>query len=247
MRLRNSAHISGPLALVENGAPWRRRLFPVRYGIIETGARRILVDTGYGPRVTSGRRSVALRLYANLLRPRLLPFDEAEIDTILITHFHADHMARLRDFPKARLLAARAAIEQLTALSIGAAARQAIFLELLPEDFFTRIVAVETCRRCATGTCLGDGYDIVGDGTYLAVPLPGHARGHLGLFWRENYAPQLYATDAAWTLQALRTDATPQLAQRLIFDDAVAAGQTAARLRRFLDEGGTVTLCHDPE
>jgi len=60
--------------------------------LVVTGSRRILLDTGLGefgtPRETTGGMLDSLR--AAGFRPE-------EIDTVLITHFHADHISGLRN------------------------------------------------------------------------------------------------------------------------------------------------------
>jgi glyoxylase-like metal-dependent hydrolase (beta-lactamase superfamily II) len=246
VNILNSANLTGPLGLVERGGGRRQATFPVRYGLIEAASGPVLVDTGYGPRVLRGARSRALKVYAAVLRPRLLPFTQTTFDTILLTHFHADHVARLRDFPHARLLASQAAIAGIVGTPHRTLLRHGIFPELLPDDLAARLVPVETLPRVATGTCLGDGHDICGDASHIAIALPGHAAGHLGIFWRERTGPVLYATDAAWTHKGLMQDATPALARGIVFDDRAAGATTAAMIRAFAAEGGTVVLCHDP-
>ena len=86
-------------------------------------------------------------------------------------------------------------------MSSTAALRHGIFKELLPPDFQHRIVPLQDMRRQPTDTVLGEGYDLFGDGSYLAIPLPGHAFGHFGIFWRDQTGPVIYATDAAWTTE----------------------------------------------
>ena len=245
MKLFNSANLSAPLGLVESGGGRRWTTFPVRYGLIEAAGRRLLVDTGYGPRILRGPRSTALRAYAAVLRPRLLPFPARDVDAILLTHLHADHVARLLDFPRATILASRVAVARFAAMTRADAIKHGIFPELLPADFAGRVDPVEQLPCIPTRTPLGDGYDLCGDGSHLAVRLPGHAPGHLGVFWREAEGPVLYATDVAWTAKALRVG-TPRVARRAIFDDVVAGEATEARVRAFMADGGRVVLCHDP-
>ena len=246
MRISDSAIVRAPLGLVQAGGGWRSVAFPVRFGLIEANGRRCLVDTGYGPRVTRGARSPALRVYAALLRPRLVSLPSLSADTVLLTHLHADHVARLRDWPDAHLLAASEAIETFHIMTPRQATRHGIFAELLPDDFATRVRAVESLPRVATGTVLGDGFDLCADASHLVVPLPGHAPGHLGVFWRDGNQATLYATDVAWTLAGLHEDSTPTLARAAVFHDRVAARRTEERVRAFAAGGGRVILCHDP-
>jgi glyoxylase-like metal-dependent hydrolase (beta-lactamase superfamily II) len=81
----------------------------------------------------------------------------------------------------------------------------------------------------------------------LAVPLPGHMRGHTGFLFTSPVAPILYAADADWLSRAILEDRSPGYPARLVLHDSDAAAQTALRIRNFVDLGGRLVLCHDPE
>lgn len=260
MQLFNSALVRVPAGLVCRGEGFRRAGITVRYGLVKRSSGRLcLVDTGYGPAVTSGWRSATLRLYNAILRPRLVeggsPADALasigasprDVDTIVLTHFHADHVSCLNDFPHARILAHGAAAKATLAMSTVQALHNGIFKELLPSDLGGRIDVVEACPLLPAHPSLGSGHDIFGDGSYLAVPLPGHAHGHFGLFWQSSRGPTLYATDAAWTMKSLTEDRTPALARGVVFHDRGAGKLTEDKLRGFIRAGGVVQLCHDRE
>ena len=259
MRLITSSHVRVPLGLVLTGGGRRRVDLTVRYGLIEGPDGPWLVDTGYGPRVTTGPRSLALRCYAALLRPRLIEaasplavlrrdygWAPEDVRTIIVTHWHADHVAHLRDFPAARLIACGEGWRQVAAMSGRQAVQHGIFRELLPDDVGERLVPLQDFAQADSGTGLGRGYDLMGDGRLLAISLPGHAPGHLGLLRRTPQGPLLYATDVAWTMQALAEARTPALAQRVVCHDRVAASRQEERVRTFMGEG-RVALCHDRE
>lgn len=266
MKLFNSANVTVPGGLICAGNGLRRVDVPVHYGLIDRGADGLcLVDTGYGPAVTSGPRSLPLRLYNRILRPRLIEGQSPasvlaslgaapdDVRTIIITHFHADHVAGLREFPRARIIANGAALRAVRGMSERQAIHSGIFTELLPAGIDGRVVPLEDRplgdTGCETGRgidgVLGAGHDVFGDGSYWAIPLPGHALGHFGLLWRTSSGPTLYATDAAWSLRALSEDRTSALSRAIVFDDRAAGLRTEVRLRSFLQQGGAVQLCHD--
>jgi glyoxylase-like metal-dependent hydrolase (beta-lactamase superfamily II) len=132
-------------------------------------------------------------------------------------------------------------------MSSAAALHHGIFKELIPPDFERRLVPLQEMQRQPTDTVLGEGYDLFGDGSYLAIPLPGHAFGHFGIFWRDEAGPVVYATDAAWTTEALLKDETPWFAMSVVFDDRRSGRKTQALLREFCRQGGQIRLCHDLE
>ena len=82
-----------------------RDKFPISFTtlVVNTGAKLVLIDTGYGD---NGPPSTAIWM-ANF---RAAGFDPANVDAILISHFHADHISgfRLKDgtapFPNAELM-----------------------------------------------------------------------------------------------------------------------------------------------
>jgi glyoxylase-like metal-dependent hydrolase (beta-lactamase superfamily II) len=260
MRLFNSAHVDVAAGLVRRGAGLKRVRLTVRYGLIDLKEKGLcLVDTGFGPEVTAGPRGAALRLYHSVLRPELIASQlpeamlrqagatAADVRFVVLTHFHADHISSLRAFPSAKIISCGEAARRILTMGSVAALRHGVFKELIPPDLERRIVPLQAMKSQPTGTVLGEGYDLFGDASYLAVPLPGHALGHFGIFWQDAIGPVIYATDAAWTSEALLRDETPFISSAVVFDDRRAGRQTQALLREFRRRGGRIQLCHDIE
>lgn len=247
--VRNSAVVRVPERLVLPGGGWRPIDLAVRYARFRhpVGGHG-LVDTGYGERVTGGPRSLALRAYARLLAPRLLPRpdDEVGVRTILLTHLHADHVAALRDHPQARIVAHRGAVDRLLAMSPAAQVRHGVFGELLPDDLRARVIAVEDLPRVEAPLGLGAAGDVFGDGSVLAVPLPGHMLGHTGFLWTGPPRPLLYAADVEWLDRALMQDRHPGPPASWILADTGQTRATARRVAAFVRAGGEAVLCHQP-
>lgn len=259
MKLFNSATVTVPGGLIVRGRGLRRVRVSVRYGLIDRGAEGLcLVDTGYGPAVSTGPgRSRMLRIYNSLLRPKLVEVQQpvamlaamgatpADVRTIILTHFHADHVANLAAFPEARILASGVAAKAMAAMGPLRALHHGVFKELIPASVWARIQPIEDCPLKPTWTRLYNGHDVFGDGSYFAMPLPGHAPGHFGLLWREAGNAVCYATDVTWALEALQQDRTAHFARAVVFDDRKAADETENLLRAFIAEGNEVRLCHD--
>jgi glyoxylase-like metal-dependent hydrolase (beta-lactamase superfamily II) len=260
MRLFNSAYVNVFAGLVRRGAGLKIVRLTVRYALIDLRDNGLcLVDTGFGPEVTEGPRSPALRLYNSVLRPQLVSSQAPEamlrnlgarasdVRLVVVTHFHADHISSLRAFPHAPIITCGETARRVLAMSSAAALHHGIFKELLPPDLSHRIRPLQESKRQPTGTVLGDGYDLFGDGSYLAIPLPGHALGHFGILWQDEAGPVIYATDAAWTSEALLRDETPFISSAVVFDDRRAGRKTEALLREFRRLGGRIELCHELE
>ncbi len=187
------------LALGRTGR-WRRTLrFPATVALIEHPVEGSgLFDAGYAPRVRElyARGPWRWRLLGWITPARVRDAESpaalvaehgiapGDLRWIFLSHFHVDHLGGLRDFPRARFLASRAAWESVRDLSPAAAFRRAHAPELLPGDFAERL------------ELMNPGTPLFGDPACEVVDLPGHAEGQCGL----RLAPDrvLLAADAAW-------------------------------------------------
>jgi glyoxylase-like metal-dependent hydrolase (beta-lactamase superfamily II) len=254
----NSATVTVAQRLVLKGATARPVTLGVRYGLWRHPVfGPVLIDTGYGPEVLSDKnRSLPLWIYAAAIGAKRIAqndpvavlaargFAPEDVRHILITHFHADHISRLKAFPAAQLHASGTGYAALRAQGAFARLRHGHFFELLPADFDTRLTPYEQAAKVSLPYELGEGCDIFGDGSVLAVDLPGHARGHFGLFWPER--DLIYGADASWLSQAVSEDRPPAGPARLVYDDEVAMRLSLVRLRRAVGLGCELKLCHDP-
>ena len=255
----NSGFVPAPEAVLRRGGAWRWRDLRVRYGVLRHPEQGLwLVDTGIGPQAVSAQgRGLALRAYAGALRYRLSAEGAPEavlaqrglhprdVAGVIVTHFHADHVARLDAFPRARIVAHGPALTQIRAAGKLANLRHGVFPGLIPQGVEARLTCVTGLPQVALPHGLGKGADLFGDGSCVAVDLPGHAAGHFGLAFPG--AGLLYACDAAWLREGLLPETAPGLPLRLVLEDRAAAARSAARVAAWQAAGGQVVLCHDPE
>lgn len=204
----------------------------------------LLWDTGYAPRmwdVTARwpfwlyRRATPLHIQpelavsAQLDRFGLAP---ADVRTIIVSHFHADHIAGLHDFPQSRFVATQAAYADIRRRQGFSALRRAFIPGLLPADFAARALLLPRFSGPALPG-LGATHDLFGDGALLLVDLPGHACGQIGLLAQTDRGPVLFAADSCWHSRSIRERRPPHPLTYLFVDDSRAVRATIEALYVF--------------
>jgi glyoxylase-like metal-dependent hydrolase (beta-lactamase superfamily II) len=257
----NSAFVPAPEALVRRGGAWRWLDLRVRYGIIRHPLRGVwLIDTGIGPQALDAPgRPFALRAYASALRYRLqatqsphavldaMGLRPRDVAGVIVTHFHADHVARLAEFPMARIVTHEPTLAQVRSAHDLVNIAHGVFPSLIPAGLEMRLACTTTLPQRDLPYGLGQGADLFGDGSCLVAHLPGHAAGHFGLAFPQLARPLLYACDAQWVLPALQDGAAPGYPLRAVLDDPALAADSAGLVAGWSAAGGQVMLCHDPD
>ena len=214
--------------LADRGAGIAPVEFPAFCALIAHPSRGwVLFDTGYSAQFFSATRHYPERLYRQLL-PVTLPESEElgvqlarlgvtlpDIGTVIVSHAHADHLSGLRDLPNARIVASAADVHALVQYR-DAAMRGVLhgcLPALLPQDWASRFDDVERARAVALPPWMmpfAVGFDLFGDGSAIAVPLPGHTDGQIGLLVPDaGGRPIFLAADACWSLDACRAGRLP--------------------------------------
>lgn len=240
-----------PEAIVLPGGSWSKKLrfHAVAFLLQHPHEGPVLVDAGYSVRFFSESINFPNRLYraitpvtltdpegiAGQIRRRgILP---EEVRHLVITHFHADHIGGLRDFPNATVHCSERAWQSVRKLKGLAAVRKAFFPGLLPPDLENRLHFVE------------EGSDLFDDGAIRVLDLPGHAPGQIGIrFTETSGSPILLAADACWTSAAYRDLCLPHPVTRLL-NEWKSYRMTLERLHRLHhDEPDLLILpTHCPE
>ena len=200
------------------GAGLATQKFPARAYLIETRIGLVAWYTGYASHFREATRGI-YRLYPLFTPVRFdtgqslwhqlqhMGATPGDVQMIVVSHFHADHIAGLRDFPSAKIVCSMQAWDDVKDRRGLAALRKAFLPLLLPHDVEERLTFIEHSPMIQTPTALrpfNRAWDLIGDGELLIVPLPGHAEGHLGAFVATGSGWQLLASDAAWTPEAYR-------------------------------------------
>jgi glyoxylase-like metal-dependent hydrolase (beta-lactamase superfamily II) len=202
----------------------------------------ILYDTGYADHFLNATARLPERAY-RWLTPVTLPAQDrlgvqlarlgvalGDIRWCVLSHLHADHIAGVRDLPAARFIASRQDVADLRSRSRLGGLLKGLLPKLLPPDFDSRLQYAEALPQRAPAAgweALGDGFDLFGDDSVLAVPLAGHTPGHLGLLLRDQQDRRvLLCADAAWSRRAWQEQRLPSLLARPLVHDWQAYQRT---------------------
>ncbi len=220
----------------------------------------ILWDTGYAPRMLAATQHLPFSLYRRATPLHITPglsvveqigrlgLKPADIGHILISHFHADHIAGLRDFPAAELIASEQAYADVADRKGLGALRHAFIPELLPDDF-TKRARLLSHFSGEPLPALGATHDLFGDGSLRLIALPGHARGQIGLLAHTERGRVLFAADGCWLRRAIYERRPPSRLTNLFTDDPRAVKGTINALHDFAQANSDVVIVpsHCPE
>ncbi|MFN0203763.1 MAG: MBL fold metallo-hydrolase [Bacteroidia bacterium] len=157
-----------------------------------------------------------------------------EIKYIIISHFHADHISALNDFPDAKFLCSQESLAQVLAVRGFKAVSSGILQGLIPADFEKRVNSIEQMADKTTTTKEGiKEYYLFQNEQFRLIYLPGHARGMLGFIYETGDKKILYGTDAAWSYETYSKGILPRKIVKLFFDSWTDFVETQEKIRTF--------------
>jgi glyoxylase-like metal-dependent hydrolase (beta-lactamase superfamily II) len=226
--------------------------------IVHPDEGAILFDTGYDPAFFDATRTWPEILY-RWTTPVDLPAGETiveqlprfgvqpeDVRAVVVSHFHGDHVAGLHRFPQARIFCARAGLAQVRRPGRFTRVRNGVLAALAPADIDARAVFFEDRPQVPLGPDLQpfeSGADLFGDGSLLAVHLPGHCPGHWGLVVREvDDRTRFFIADAAWSSGAVRDNVPPPRLTTALLGETGPWRSTLAALHRLWDRNPELLL-----
>lgn len=257
LRLYAAGSCRNPEWLTLRGGTWKSVSFPAGFACIfhpEHGC--ILFDTGYSARFFDETKRFPASIY-RMVTPVTFRNEESAVNQlqrqgiaaediryVVLSHFHADHIGGVRDFPAARLLYKREAYDAVKNLGPFASVKAAFLPGLLPDDFEERSLYIEDVprRNLPEGFPFSTGYDLFGDGSLVAVDVPGHAAGQIGVFLATESGEYFLCADAAWSSRAFRERRRPHAAAGLIMADRRRYSDTFERLCRLHEQYPSIRI-----
>jgi N-acyl homoserine lactone hydrolase len=177
---------------------------PYFFYVIEHPEGRVMFDSGVHPDVRTdpqGRLGAAYEDFQVKMDPdhdvesrlALIGLKPSDIDLVVQSHLHFDHAGGLEWLTHAPILVQR---EELEFAMNPPVYQEAIYVRA---DFDMDLKWQE----------LDGDHDVFGDGSVIAIPTPGHTRGHQSLLVKLEGQTIFLLADASYLLEKLRSRSLP--------------------------------------
>ncbi len=220
-----------------------------------------LFDSGYSRHFHEHTRPFPFNLYARVTPVTCVPDDEVKtqlrtlgidkVDRLVLSHFHGDHIAGVRDFDDADVIAHADGVNDAKGRAGDTvnAVRKGFVPGLLDDAFFDRVYALAEFGDRGFGP-FDRCHDLFGDRSVLLVELPGHAAGQIGML--VQLAPgvrKLLVADAVWYRRAIFEQRMPGFVTYPLFSSTKKYRQTLVKLGAFAKAFPDIELVptHCPE
>lgn len=228
--------------------------FPALCGLIKHPVHGYsLFDTGYSEHFFTATQRLPEAAYRWALPVNLPPaqtlmaqlhakgISAADIQTVVVSHYHGDHIAGLKDFAQAKFIASRSDSDAMQGLIKGRFTRVKATMHghlpaLLPTNYWQQVIYADTLTPVTLPAWMQpftDGFDVYGDGSCLIVPLPGHSHGQLGLLLPnvKDRGPVFLVADSCWSMPACKAGRLPLPVANFVQDDTRQYRQTFTQLQ----------------
>jgi len=186
--------------------------FPASVSLLEHDKNGlILFDTGYAGHFFRASKRLPYSIYP-MITPVYFKPEEAikhqlaqkgishkDIRTVIISHFHGDHIGGLKDFPNAKFICHDSAFQSIENKKGIRALMKGFLPDLIPANFRSRLKLLKD-SDCYIYQNLKT-WDLFDDESIILQRLDGHADGQLGM--RIKYKANCFflVADAAWLWQ----------------------------------------------
>jgi len=196
---------------------------PINVFVIKHRDGLVLFDTGLDPAIVSDPNYVDSAIgrffMRRVFRLTIGPDDTVaknldrlnlraeDVNTVVVSHLHFDHIGGIADVPQAELLVSRDEWQQLSGPHPD---RDYFFRDHIqlpganwqPIDF--------TATQDPLLAPFGGSHDVMGDGTLMLLPTPGHTVGSLSMLVRSDDCPPLLLIgDLSYAVELLIRDQLP--------------------------------------
>lgn len=249
-------HCLHPQCVAARGTGFKSVEFPSLCFLIKHPEKGyILYDTGYDNFFFEETKSFPNKLYA-MVTPVNLPENEClenqlknlgltynDIGHIIISHFHADHIAGIKRFSNSKLLCFANDLKRYKKMNPLKQLSKGFLKGLLPLDFEERMTDVNLLKKSKIDLeGFSEVYDIFDDYSLLAVSLPGHTEKQIGLIFQENNKKYFLVADAIWSMDYLKNNLKPSFVTSLFVYSQKKFDNTFDKLRNILINRKDITI-----
>lgn len=244
----DAGYCTHPECITLRGGRFSSKVYPAMFIHIEHPKfGHILYDTGYSKKFKEVTSSYPNKLYA-LITPVYVNDNECalekmksrgvnpeDISYIILSHFHADHIGGINDFPKAKFIYLKSDYENIKHLKGFRALLNGFIPELIPRDFEQRSIKIDEKYRTKNynskiESLFEYSYDLFQDGSVIAVDLPGHTSSQMGLYLRGEDKEYLLVADSCWLSKSIRENKGPSFISKLIVHNSKEYHKTLSKL-----------------
>lgn len=166
--------------------------------------------------------------------------DPLEIQWVILSHFHPDHIGGARAFSSATFLVTKEAYATYRSPKIN----DLVFNDLLPDDFSERVRIL----HMGENPSFYEGYatlDLFGDESLLLLSVGGHAAGQCCAYLPEK---ELFiGADLCWGIALLPYTEKMKKIAKMVQDDFNEYKRGVQLLRTLSKKGIEVVVSHDPK
>jgi len=235
----SSGYCTGNRKHIHKGEHSEKLIFHALWALIEHSELGYIVfDTGYTSRFYDVTKKFPYKLYKwatpvyheekqscknTLLSKGIRP---ADIDHVVISHFHADHIGGIRDFPNAKKWFKNSAIKHFQNKNNWSGIVKAYIKPLVPKDISGYYPEDSFPEADWNGFKIWKWKEDIS-----FVDLPGHSRGQIGLFIKDtNLGDVFLLADASWSLHSIREKVYPSQIVKIFVDDYDETTKTINKL-----------------
>ncbi len=235
--------------------------FPAHVALIEHPVEGLhLFDTGYSERFKELTQRLPEAIYRWITpvsidlkstaaaKMKAVGFQPSDVRSVILSHFHADHIGGAFDFKQARFVCDLPALKALNQFGPWEQLRHGYIRSFLPPTLESQATDFRSLKQVPPPfDGLGEGFDLFGDQTVILIPLPGHAYGHLGLLVHTQEGRwKFLISDAAWTHENYREKHTPSRIAQILFLDRVEYIKTINALHQIFKSQDNLDIipCH---
>lgn len=229
----SAGYCTHPEKIVIKGGSSKPVKFHATFVLIRHSERGlILFDTGYSEHFYTETKHFPFNIYAKItpvcfkeengaaFQLRQSGINPGDIKLIILSHFHADHIGGVKDFPNAEFLCYKSAYEEIKGKKNLAALKKGFLPGLLPGNFESRLKFTDSLNKINISedySPFETGFDIFGDRSLISVDVSGHSESQSGLFINTDENIYFLVADACWLSKSYREYILPHPIANIAF------------------------------